>query len=190
MRATRSATVGGRLCSGHRTGFTMRRRRRAAVRLGIGAAGVLLVVVSPAFGRAESTGNYRPALPPDALTNGCYPLVDGIVLDFPYQVRRDGDDGRRRELVLQWDELSRDELVAALGRSLTAAGYVPDGELAWSRGEHRVVASVTELRDLPADAIVRGTLVLTLPATPLASADEVCDNPYSTKRFPPEAEEW
>lgn len=165
-------------------------RRTTLTRLALGVGAVVLVVVSPAFGRAEPTGNYRPSLSPDALTNGCYPLADGIVLDFPYQVRHDGDVDGHRELVLHWDELTPAELEADLDRSLTSAGYTADGELAWTKGDHRVEASVTELPDLPEDSIVRGLLTLELPSTPLSSDDEVCDDPYSTKRFPPEPEEW
>lgn len=150
---------------------------------------MVLVLLSPAFGRAEPTGNYRPDLPPDALTTGCYPLPDGIVLDFPYQVRHDGDvrsaAGLHRELVLHWDELDVDDLVASLGRSLEAAGYRPEGELAWVRGEHEVRASVTPF-DVPDDTVVRGQVVLTLPFAALASADPICQNPFATKRFPTE----
>lgn len=153
----------------------------------------MLVLASSAFGRAEPTGNYRPPLAPDALSNGCYPLVDGIELDLPYQVRRDGDvptaDGVRRHVVLHWDELDVDELEAALDRSLADAGYRRSAPLAWTNGERQVTATVTELPGLPADSIVRGTVVLDLPATPLASDDPVCADPYSTKRFPADPED-
>ncbi|WP_244931530.1 hypothetical protein [Nocardioides sp. W7] len=169
-------------------------RRPTLLRLALGAGALVLVLVSSAFGRAEPTGIYRPLLGPDALTNGCYPLVDGIELDFPYQVRSDGDrpasDGVRRQVVLQWDELDTDELEAALDRSVQAAGYQAVGPLAWAKGEHRIAATVTEVPDLPEDSIVRGRVVLDLPATPLSSTDPVCADPYSTKRFPAEPREF
>lgn len=168
-------------------------RRTTLTRLALGAGALALVVASSSFGRAVPTGNYRPPLAPDALTNGCYPLADGIELDFPYQVRRDGDvttaDGPRREVVLHWDELDVDELEAALDRSLADAGYRRTAPLDWTKGPHRVTATVSELPGLLEDSIVRGTVVLDLPVTPLSSDDPVCDDPYSTKRFPADPED-
>lgn len=169
-------------------------RRPTLMRLALGGAALALILVSSAFGRAEPIGTYRPLLGPDALTNGCYPPVDGIELDFPYQVRSDRDlpvgGGVRRRVVLQWDELSSADLEAALDRSLRAAGYEPVGPLAWSKGAHSVSARVSELPDVPEDAVVRGTVVLDLPATSLSSTDPVCADPYSTKRFPPKPREF
>lgn len=168
-------------------------RRTTLARVALGSGALVLVLVSSAFGRAEPTGNYRPPLSPDALTNGCYPLADGIELDFPAQVRHDGDvetaTGQRRVLTLHWDLLDVDELETALDRSMTAAGYTRSGLLAWTKGDHRVSATVTELPDLPDDSLVRGTVVLDLPVTPLASDDPVCQDPYSTKRFPADPED-
>lgn len=163
--------------------------RPTLLRLGLTVGAVVLVLTGSAFGRAEPTGNYRPPLSPDALTNGCYPLADGIELDVPAQVRSDGDHptpaGVRRVLVLHWDELDEAGLVASLDRSLEAAGYARTGDdLVWTRGDHRVTAVVTPFPDVPDDSLVRGQLVLQLPVTPLSSSDPICADPYSTKRFP------
>jgi hypothetical protein len=168
---------------------TLRRLPRRVVAPSLAVALVAaLLLVGVAAGRAEPSGNYRPPLSPDALSTGCYPLPDGLVLDLPHQVRHDGDVGTaagpRRQLVLQWDLLDAGELVEALDDSLEAAGYTRTGELVWERGAHRVAATVTELPDLPEDSIVRGRLVLDLPVAPLSSTDPACADPYSTKRFP------
>ena len=83
---------------------------------------------------------------------------------------------------------------ATIGRGdiplLPGPDAVANYTLAWTRGEHRVTATVTPLPDLPADAVVRGRLVLDLPATPLSSTDPVCADPYSTKRFVGEPREF
>lgn len=166
--------------------------RRALVALAV-VVGLVLVALSPSFGRAEPTGSYRPELPPDALTNGCYPLPDGLTLDFPYQVRSDGDvtvaGEPRRELRVQYDVVDAAEVVESLTASFLDAGFTeatePGAELAFERADTgTVTATVTPLEGVPADSIVRGTVVLDLPSIPVASDDAVCDDPYSTKRFP------
>jgi hypothetical protein len=139
------------------------------------AVAVLAVVVSPALGRAAPTGNYRPPLPPDTIELGCYPLPRGLTLDFPYQVRSDGDVDDRRVLTLHWDELDATEVRRLLAAALDRAGLP------------RRAATVTPFPDLPPDAIVRGTVVLRLPVAPLASGDPACTDPLTTKRFP---DEW
>ncbi|MDP2772928.1 MAG: hypothetical protein Q8O61_05175 [Nocardioides sp.] len=174
--------------------------RRALVALAV-VVGLVLVALSPSFGRAEPTGSYRPELPPDALTNGCYPLPDGLTLDFPYQVRSDGDvtvaGEPRRELRVQYDVVDAAEVVESLTASFLDAGFTdvadsdaepavaPAVALAFERADTgTVTATVTPLEGVPADSIVRGTVVLDLPSIPVASDDAVCDDPYSTKRFP------
>lgn len=160
------------------------------------AAGVIALVaiaLSPQFGRAEPTGNYRPDLPADALTNGCYPLPDGVTLDFPYQVRTDGDVGKRRHLLVQFDEIDADEAIVDLTAAFTEAGFSSEptgtaGHLAFEKpGVGRVTADVSALPDVSADSIVRGTIAFDLPAIPVQSSSSVCLEPYSTKRFEPEA---
>ncbi|MGD9959888.1 hypothetical protein [Nocardioides sp.] len=160
-------------------------------------AGLLLVVVlfSGSFGRAEPTGHYRPALPPDALTNGCWPLPPGVRLDFPHQVRRDsdlgGEDHLRRRLVLQYDVVDEATALAGLRRAFTAGGFTPHpgprpGMLAFhSPTSGAILASLTPLPGVPEDSIVRGTIVLNLPSTPVQSDSPVCADPFSTKRFGP-----
>jgi hypothetical protein len=141
---------------------------------------VVLVLVSPHVGRAEPLGNYRPLLPADAIRSGCYPLPAGLTLDFPYQVRSDGDvpgpGGPHRRLVVQYDEIdaatARRRITAALRRA----------------GLPATSAVVTSYPRIPADALVRGQIVLTLPV--VAQRTDVpdpaqCANPFSTKRFPP-----
>ena len=66
-------------------------RPRARVTAAALVAGVVLVLVSPVLGRADVNGSYRPVLPPDGLTTGCYPLPGGVVPDFAYVLRRDGE---------------------------------------------------------------------------------------------------
>lgn len=149
----------------------------------LGLAGVVaaLVVIgiSPHLGRAEPLATYRPTLPPAALDSGCFPLPAGLHLDFPYQVRRDGDvatpAGMRRRLVLQYDELSADQVRRRLEGELAAAGLSARS------------ATVTPIPGV-GDAVVRGTVVLTLPParSPVGRpdiADQFCSNPASTKRF-------
>ena len=136
---------------------------------------VLAIVLSPALGRAQPTGNYRPPLPPDTIQLGCYPLPHGFTIDFPYQVRTDGDVHGQRVLTLHWDELDAAEVRRRLHAALRRAGLP------------RRAAAVTPFPDLPADAIVRGIVVLRLPVVPLSSDDPACRDPQTTKRFP---DEW
>lgn len=142
---------------------------------------LVLLLVSPHVGRAEPTGNYRPPLPADALATGCYPLPSGMTIDFPYQVRSDGDvegpGGQHRRLVLQYDEVDRATAQQRITAALRRAGLPPGN------------ASVTSYARVPSDSIVRGEIVLTLPS--VAQQRDVpdpaqCANPFSTKRFPPD----
>ncbi len=165
---------------------------------------VVLIALSPSFGRAEPTGEYRPALPPDALTNGCYPLPEGVRFDFPYQVRSDGDvligADPRRNLVLQYDLIDSDEAVAAVTAAFAAAGFetVPtvsslvdedgapvDGATDFTlvKGNVLVGGLAYPMDPLTADQIVRGTLVLDLPVVERQSDAPVCSDAESTKRF-------
>jgi hypothetical protein len=144
-------------------------------------AALALVLISPHVGRAEPTGNYRPLLPADALANGCYPLPAGMTIDFPYQVRSDGDvdgpGGRHRRLVLQYDEIDRATAQQRITAALQRAG-LPVAS-----------ATVTAYPRVPADSIVRGEIELSLPVvaqqTDVPDPDQ-CANPFSTKRFPPD----
>jgi len=136
------------------------------------AVAAVAILISPAVGRATPTGSYRPELPPDTIELGCYPLPRGLTFDFPYQVRSDGDVDGRRVLTLHYDELEASEVRRRLGAALDRAGLP------------RRTATVTAFPDLPADAIVRGTVVLRLPVVRLSSADPACTDPRTTKRFP------
>lgn len=143
-------------------------------KLGLAAAGIIAVVallISPALGRAVPSGAYRPDLPPDTIQLGCYPLPTGLTLDFPYQVRSDGDRRGQRVLTLQWDQLDASDVRQRLDAALDRAGLP------------RSAATVT-----PYDgrAIVRGAIVLHLPVARLASASAACRDPETTKRFPPD----
>jgi hypothetical protein len=153
--------------------FRAHRLALTAVLVGVLTVAVVAILVSPALGRSAPTGSYRPALPPDTIELGCYPLPRGLTFDFPYQVRSDGDVRGRRVLTLHYDELEASEVRRRLGVALDRAGLP------------RRAATVTAFPDLPADAIVRGTVVLRLPVAPLSSTDPACADPRTTKRFPP-----
>ncbi|WP_193608211.1 hypothetical protein [Nocardioides lijunqiniae] len=157
---------------------------------------VALVLLSPRFGRAEPEGSYRPVLDPPALELPCYPLPEGLVLDFAHQVRTDGDvqvDGEtRRALVVQYDLVDADEVRERLTASFVEAGFTPEtgtgDALVFTRPDTGPVsAEVEQLSGIPDDSTVRGTVLLDLPSVPVASDDPVCDDPYATKRFP---ESW
>lgn len=160
------------------------------------AVAVVLVLLGHTFGRAPTRHTYRPALPPAALDNGCFPLPDGLRLDFDHQVRSDGDhpvrEGSRRRLVMQFDLLSPDAVRTRLVADFERAGFhlvgPGDGDrLAFRRaGTGRVVAVLAPLAHPIPGAIVRGTLTLDLPSIPLAGGGLACDDPFSTKRFPPD----
>ncbi len=162
----------------------------------LGVLAVVLVALSPSFGRAEPSGEYRPPLPPDALTTGCYPLPDGVELDFSYQVRTDGDVRGRRQLVIQYNLIDRDEALRAVVRSFTNAGFAvdtraaaPPGDegavrtFALARDEETVTGRVIPMDPLTDDQIVRGTIELSLPVVARQSDDAVCFDVESTKRF-------
>ena len=137
-------------------------------------AAVALVLLSGSFGRAHPTGSYRPDLPPAALTNGCWPLPGGVVLDFPHQVRTDGEvgDPPRRHLVLQFDEIDADTARDLVEEAFRSAGFVqssPAGSerLAFEKpGVGAVTAEVTPLPGAGEEYVVRGTIVLDLPSSP------------------------
>lgn len=155
-------------------GLAFRSHRVVVTALLVGAVtlAVVAILISPALGRAAPTGSYRPSLPPDPIALGCYPLPRGLTLDFPYQVRSDGDVDGRRVLVLHWDELDAADVRRRLDLALHRAGLP------------RRTASVAPFPDLSPDAIVRGTVVLRLPVVPLSSAAPACADPRTTKRFP------
>jgi hypothetical protein len=155
---------------------------------GLGLLVLVLVALSPAFGRAHPTGAYRPPLPPDALTNGCYPLPDGVRLDLPYQVRSDGDAAGRRRLVLQYDLLDRDAAAGRLAADFARAGWRRTGadpaRPTFTKDGSTVHAVVAALSPLTKEQIVRGTITLDLPSVAVRSSAPVCRDVTSTKRFP------
>ncbi|MCW2815076.1 MAG: hypothetical protein JWN84_2531 [Nocardioides sp.] len=154
-----------------------RPRHRVAVVAGLVA--VVLLFLSPTFGRAPVSGQYRPLLPPDGLTTGCYPLPGGVVPDFAYVLRRDGEvldaQGLHRRAVLHFDRVDAAEAVATIVAQFEAAGVAPD-----------VRVSARDFDGIPDDAVVRGEMVLDLPVVAEQSDDPVCDDPNSTKRFTPD----
>jgi hypothetical protein len=149
------------------------------VGVAVAALGVVLVILSPLFGRAPVTGQYRPLVPADGLTTGCYPLPGGVVPDFAYVLRRDGDtvagEGIRRRAVLQYDRVDAAGATATIQAQFEAAGVADD-----VRVEARDFEAVSD------DAIVRGEMVLDLPAVEVQSDDPVCQDANSTKRFTPD----
>ncbi len=134
-----------------------------------------MLLLSPTFGRADPVGSYRPDLPPDALTNGCWPLPGGVRLDFGYQVRSDElratADGSRRQLVLHYDELSGSEATQRVEADFAGAGVA----------DAYVMAH--DFSDLAPDAVVRGQMLLDLPPSKPERGSE-CRAPFSTKNFP------
>lgn len=153
-----------------------RLRHRAA--LVVAVAAVALVLLSPAFGRAPVSGQYRPLVPPDGLTNGCYPLPGGVVPDFAYVLRRDGETldahGLRRRAVLHYDRVDGAQATSTIQAQFAAAG-VADQVHVWTRDF-----------DVSDDAVVRGEMVLDLPVVAVASDEPVCRDHNSTKRFTPD----
>jgi hypothetical protein len=166
---------------------------RIATTILVGVA-VALVLLSGSFGRAHPTGNYRPDLPPAALTNGCWPLPAGIAFDFPHQVRTDGDigDPPRRHLVLQFDVIDADTARARVEEAFRSAGFEQSSSAGAERlvfekpGYGSVIADVTPLAGAE-EYVVRGTIALDLPSSAPLTDDEVCDQPFSTKRFAADA---
>lgn len=170
-----------------------RHLRRLGV-VALTAIAVVVVAFSGSFGRAQPLGSYRPVLAPAALSNGCWPLPDGVALDFPYQVRTDGDVGppgrERRHLVLQFDLIDVDTARQQVIDAFVSAGFTeaappsPAGPVLVKPGIGRVEVEATALAGVPDDSIVRGTIVLTLPSTQVQTDSLLCSDPYSTKRFP------
>jgi hypothetical protein len=167
------------------------------VALGIATAvAVVLVLLGHTFGRAETTHTYRPDVPPAALDNGCFPLPHGLHLDFDYQVRADGDipvgSGSRRTLLMQFDLISLDQVRARLVGDFRRAGFKRIGSdrgdrLMFRRADTGTVSAVlAPLPDLIPGAIVQGTITFALPSIPQQGSSLACDDPYSTKRFPPD----
>lgn len=152
-------------------------RRRVAV---VGAVlAVVLVLLSPLFGRADVGGTYRPIVPPDGLATGCYPLPGGVVPDFTYVLRRDADtvtaDGLRRRTVLHFDRVGAEEARATIEAQFAEAGVADD-----------VRVEARDFPDATDESVVRGEMVLDLPVTAVRSDDPVCRDANSTKRFTPD----
>jgi hypothetical protein len=153
------------------SGAGQRRIRKRTGGAVAGALAVLVVLISPALGRATPSGAYRPELPPDTIELGCYPLPHGLTLDFPYQVRSDGDVDGHRVLTLQWDQLDPADVRQRLDAALSRAG---------------LPAGAARVKPYDGRAIVRGAIVLHLPVARLASDAPACRDPETTKRFPPD----
>ena len=150
-------------------------KRRRALLVGFVVLALGLLLLSPTFGRAEPVGSYRPPLPLDALTDGCWPLPGDVRLGFGYQVRSDEliatHDGTRRMLVLHYDEISGEESVRLVREAFRAAG-VDD-----------VILTAVDFTDTAPDAVVRGQMVLELPPS-RPEGRPGCREPFSTKKFP------
>lgn len=170
-------------------------RRRGA--LAVIVVVLVVLLLSHRFGRAEPTGDYRPLLPPEALSTGCFPLPGGATLDFAYQVRTDGDvevDGEpRRLLVGQYDEIDEPEALAAIVEDFEEAGFVAsrrpapyDAVLRLPGGDRDDVVRVRveQLPGVEEDTLVRGTFELDLPVVEAGpDAPEVCSDAKATKRW-------
>lgn len=169
-------------------------RRAGAV---VGVASVLVVLLlSHSFGRADPTGNYRPARTTDAIASGCFPLPGGARLDgLAYQVRRDKDvrtdAGPRRRLRGQYDLVGRDEAVGRIVAAFAKVGFRERARrthgrtlvVELARRQQSVGVSAADLPDTGEDTLVRGEFVLDLPVVAVAEDDPVCSDPTSTKRY-------
>ena len=157
----------------------MPRRPRARLTILGVVACVVVVGLSPLLGRADVLGTYRPPLPPDGLVTGCYPLPGGVEPTFTYVLRHDGNvvaaEGIRRQVVLHVDDVDAATAAATLEEQFRLAGVLD---------EVSVVAR--DFEGVREGAVVRGELVLGLPAIGVQSDDAVCRNRYSTKRFGPD----
>lgn len=153
--------------------------RRARTWSLLTCVGVVLVVLSPAFGRADVVGTYRPLLPPDGLSTGCYPLPGGVELDFEYVLRRDGQVvnalGLRRNTVIHFDRIDAAEALTRAEERFRAAGVLD-----------RVRLSARDFDGAAEDGVVRGEMVLDLPPVGRSSDSDACLDVYSTKRFTPD----
>lgn len=170
---------------------------RRPVVLGLVATLLLAMLLGGRLGRAEPTGNYRPELLPEALSTGCWPLPGDASFDFPYVVRADGDvqtgSGLRRRLVLHYDLIGSDEATAGIRSAFTDVGFSvtsdPDNPTIDLRGpgpDGKPIVVSARLREFDGQSetsIVRGEIMLDLPAATLSSDDAVCDRPSVTKRF-------
>ncbi|UMG93857.1 hypothetical protein [Nocardioides sp. TF02-7] len=170
---------------------------RRWARTGALLAGLVVLLLSQQLGRADPTQDYRPELPPDALTTGCYPLPGGVRPDFPYQVRRDRDvtteAGPRRRLEGQYDVVDEQEALAALVADFEAVGFRSLAD----PGDHDAVLrrpgggpdAVVRIRVEPfpgvgEESLVRGTFELDLPVHRLPpDAPAVCHDAKTTKRW-------
>ncbi len=154
-------------------------RPRARVLALAGLAGLLLVVLSPLFGRADVGGSYRPLLPADGLTNGCYPLPGDVRLDFPYVLRRDSQivaaEGLRREVVLHFDRIDAAEAIARTEETFRAAGVLDQVDI-----------RARDFEGNDDDAVIRGEMLLRLPVTSVRPTGVDCLNLWSTKRITPD----
>ncbi len=168
--------------------------RRSALVL-LGAAAVALMLISPHVGRAEPSGDYRPALPPDALAAGCWPLPGDVVPPVPYVVRWDGDVTTslrtRRWWVAHVAEVAPEVTRGRVVDAFTGAGFArirEEGSAVVLRDDAGAVVRVTvvALRGADEDTLVRGILHLDLPVVGPARDDEACADQRSSKRWPPE----
>lgn len=150
-----------------------------------------LFAFSNSFGRAEPTGNYRPPMPPLPLETGCYPLPDGVELDFSHQVRRDGDlevDGEtRRRLIVQWNLVDLETAADAVLAAFTEAGFTQVSrsarEATVTRPDTGPVSWTLTPFDVDDEVVVRGRITFDLPAIEVQSDDPICSVPSATKRF-------
>lgn len=163
----------------------MQRRWRGAA--GCAVVLVVLVGISGLTGRSHPAGSFRAPLAADGLRAGCYPLPDGIELDFPHQLRRDAGSDGRRELVVQYDLLTEAEVTRRLEATLRSARFEPaDGPgppTTWTRGDTRIGVRISAF-EVPSDSVVRGQITFDLPDAARGSSSPVCADPASTKRFP------
>lgn len=160
---------------------------------------MLVVLLAGCGDRAPVTGINRPPLARPALSGPCWPLPTEDRFGFAFQgvddaFYRTADDEKRRDVTLQYDQVDGDEVAAEVDELLADAGFSPVATPTWAppaspgadeawfelAGYGIVGRAVLDLDGVPADNIVRGTLVLDLPGSSSRRAlRDRCGSPRS-----------
>lgn len=156
---------------------------RTATLVAVLVATLVMVVAAASTPRAEVVGVNRPPLERPALAGVCWPLPGVERFAFAFQTRADVfelvgvDEKRRRLLTLQFDLVDGSAAAAEVDERLDEAGFRAAAPPSWAepstagwawfeRADFGLVGRrVEDLRGVPADGVVRGTLLLDLPSS-------------------------